>query len=924
MPISVKRLGASAIVLTIAISSHLAMGVPPDAPLVQLAQANASCFEWDVEYEGHDLPDTFRSLGHMVGRPFDCQRGCAADAQCQGWTYKRREGGCFYKSSDVGRTSRPPLDDDENNWVVSGAKHSRDCEHRGIDKDPNGFAGGHKWPCYEYNVAYLFSCGSARSHYRHGTENVIIQECHRMCYEVPGCRGFSWRDAFPRDGKIKRGVCFLCGKTETKICQPGAVSGWVEGRDCGAVPGTSFPPAPLPPFDQDGLHLRPADASLYHDLPTDPDAWGLGKNGTSEEISFHRGDLGVPSFLTGKLHYAVRTNEYAVDPPNCGCYHLGLTPDPNTSTVLQSLPLLVFPPEHCQKLCQMNPRCEAFSSVNYKCVLWSHMGGWAFDQVEPISVSGPKWCLSHLISRGYVCDVDHFRARFTSLSLLVLRIPNTQMAYGQACQAKIDGAPLVILLTVCLVVLVATAGAVHTRKRNGRTVVWRVVTAVLAALGCILHVVFVASLYQSSNSGGVLFWLGCSHYLFNVLFNAVCVVLYNLQWVSRHPFYRTWYDGGLSRSRLTGLPSASKITKTSEQDAQQQQQQEEQQHEDDGDRPIRLTFRRAATFHGHPVPPRRDRDRGRGRQADSAQKDTATEASRQEHWCVDTSGVPDTDNMSAYWPSIPVSQLSSGTRLPPFNHPQAPVACSSFLEPPIPLSQLSSDTVFPPFQHPQAPQLADSSIARSGSSGSFSDYNRTFVSADESVFTGNQVPPRLSESSPCFLSQPYGEGESGEKAPQREPDLENCTATTGATASRGAGLSNKRSHTDDLDDEMPFGGGGLGLVIMLFCSFFAIGVLHLCWSHLVKAPFFAIPVKAEAFGSLELLSLVGTVPILAIQLLTVFLSGGTGWFADSVPQVTLAAMLLSSVNTGGLLVRRVRGRCGKGRRRERQLNRGHL
>ena len=45
----------------------------------------------------------------------------------------------------------------------------------------------------------------------------------------------------------------------------------------------------------------------------------------------------------------------------------------------------------------------------------------------------------------------------------------------------------------------------------------------------------------------------------------------------------------------------------------------------------------------------------------------------------------------------------------------------------------------------------------------------------------------------------------------------------------------------------------------------SIGVLHIMWSKLADLPFLSIPVASDAFASLELLSLVGDVPICIVQ-----------------------------------------------------------
>ncbi|CEM02211.1 unnamed protein product, partial [Vitrella brassicaformis CCMP3155] len=130
---------------------------------------------------------------------------------------------------------------------------------------------------------------------------------------------------------------------------------------------------------------------------------------------------------------------------------------------------------------------------------------------------------------------------------------------------------------------------------------------------------------------------------------------------------------------------------------------------------------------------------------------------------------------------------------------------------------------------------------------------------------------------------------------------------TGHTSVEVARLINNNADRDETDG---FGSIGTGLIFVLFCSFFSIGVLHLCWSKLGNKSFFNIGVKPEAFLSLELLALVGYVPMLVLQLLTVFMSGGDGEVADAVPAATMAAILLAVVNIAGVLIRFVRGRCG--------------
>mmetsp|Transcript_8890 Transcript_8890/g.25613 ORF Transcript_8890/g.25613 Transcript_8890/m.25613 type:complete len:514 (+) Transcript_8890:286-1827(+) len=263
-----------------------------------------------------------------------------------------------------------------------------------------------------------------------------------------------------------------------------------QGHDCGPVPGTTWPPPPVPPLNRDGLHNMPADPSRYWGLPKEPNAWATGKKGTAEERSFQRGDIGAPPFLTKPLDYSVRANdEVRVGIANCGCYQFGVQPDPETSTIVANIDLLTYPPVSCQELCVEDPECEAFSSTDYKCLLWKNVTEWRLDQGEPIMISGPRLCPTTLIEQGYACSLDHYRAKFSSLSLLMLRIPKISMPYGESCPTQINPYVFVFIMAACLLVFMAYGYARHTRRRHPSTVVWRVVMAAppQSALSHTLH-----------------------------------------------------------------------------------------------------------------------------------------------------------------------------------------------------------------------------------------------------------------------------------------------------------------------------------------------------------------------------------------------------------------------------------------------------
>ncbi|CEM14069.1 unnamed protein product [Vitrella brassicaformis CCMP3155] len=789
--------------------STVTVAPPPDA----------SCYEWDTVFEGEDLSEPVNvttigledkigetpavgfdvnALGHIVQRPYDCQRGCQVYEQCKAWTFSRKEG-CFFRDQVQGRRDAPEEESEggDVNWYVSGDKFSTD-----------GDKGSLVSPCYEYNMACLYP--TSRHHHRQGVENVTTEQCHDLCREIPGCRAFLWLDRYPRDEKIVRGVCYFCGQKDRKICRPGAIMGWVESRDCGPPQGMPWPPPPLPPLTEDGVHLQPADPSLYFGLPLGPDSLAAGKKGTKEERSYQRGDLGIPPFLLVALNYPVRPLELeeAGTLTNCGCYHAGVQPAPG-STLITDLDVRAYAPSQCQDLCVEEPECEAFSSTKHKCLLWKYVTEWRLDQVEPIVVSGPRLCPATLIDQGYACNLDHYRAKYSSLSLLLLKIPGLSMPYGQSCPAMLSPWVFAYLAAVCGLVFAAFAYTRRSKKQYPNTVVWRVVVAVVAGLGTVTHVVFVGYLFRIDYRG-VIFWAACAHLLAMVFFNEITVVLYNLKWVTRHESY------ALTFRRKKREPPKDKSAKPADATCEQAEQPAVQPAQ---------PLKKSATL---------------------AVLHAAPEAVHQNQHPPATFSD---DTLVSYCPSFAFSALSS-------------------------------EAVF-----------GNHHAAHNGDM----DLPDEVVETTLPVHIGKM--PRPSESCPATVLV----------------DLlaikkEGSTDTTKSEQSSEHAVV-RLATIEEERDEHEFGGTGAGLVFVLFSSFFSIGVLHMCWSHFRHLPFFGIAVKSEAFLDLEMLALVGYVPMLIFQLLTVFLSSSFGGLADVVPPVTLAAILLAGTNIGGVLVRFVRGKC---------------
>jgi len=763
----------------------------------------------------------------------------------------------------------PPND---QNYFVSGKKYSYDCDRGGLVS-----------PCYEYNVAGLFV--TPRSHNRIGIENTTTEGCHDICKGIPGCLMFTWFHKYPRDQKVVDGVCFLFGNKDRKICHPGAVTGWVESHDCGPQEGSSFPPPPLPPMTHDWQHLSPADPSLYYGLPTDPDSRALGKKGSRGERSYHRGDLGAPPYLTKELRYQVRFNELArKQNENCGCYHLGVQPDPSTAVVLSNMQLLYFPPEQCQSLCQADRECDAFSSMRFQCLLWKNVTRWSLDQVEPISISGPKWCPGALLEQGYVCGVEHYRQRFTSLALLLLRVPDVTMPYGQPCSFEIDSRPLVAVLIVVMVVLLSVGLAYHSKKRHSGTVIWRVVAAVLAGLASIVHIVFVASLFRFGSGAGLVFWVGCAHFLFLILFNEASVVIVNLAWVTRHTTYRTLFQHRHKPAKVTTLadirvddkatttmatptplptPPPSRSTSavkkgfTTEASFQHQQHDDEHQH------------------HAHEPKDQTD---------DVCLSGAIAAPSFQMH--MHMNAPPEADSSRCVFPSI-LQALKA--------HPSAPIAAESSPDSPPPLLPLPVPQSLPAASHAATLEQRAEKPPKPTLSDIHEDSQRTTLAPE----TGRSTfcPFTTSAFEPATSATPTA---TEEKSVERESSV----ASKAAEGDGKRGVRWGRALTqDEWEGEEEARAFGPMFVSVLFGSFLSVGVLHVCWSSLFSLPFFSIPVSATAFETFELLSLVGDGPFLAIQLLTVFLSSRDGYFADSVPPVALAAILLSAGNIGGVVVR---------------------
>ncbi|CEM02252.1 unnamed protein product [Vitrella brassicaformis CCMP3155] len=820
----------------------------PGKATVPPPRENASCYEWDYNIPDNNISEPItvsaigvtdnvfeissvavdvNALGHMVARPYDCQRGCQVYDRCNAWTFTRR-GGCFLKSSDEGKVYQPEEKTESGieNWYVSGAKYSMDCTPQGALVSP----------CYEYNMMCLFP--NSRHHYQEGGEDLTVEECHNLCREIPACMAFTHFDRFPRNGQIVRNVCRICGQKDRKICAPGAVM----GHDCGPVPGTTWPPPPVPPLNRDGLHNMPADPSLYWGLPSEPNALATGKKGTAEERSFQRGDIGVPPFLTKPLDYSVRANdEVRVGIANCGCYQFGVQPDPETSTVVANIDLLTYPPASCQELCVEDPECEAFSSTDYKCLLWKNVTEWRLDQVEPIMISGPRLCPTTLIEQGYACSLDHYRAKFSSLSLLMLRIPKMSMPYGESCPTQINPYVFVFIMAACLLVFMAYGYARHTRRRHPSTVVWRVVMAALAAVGTIAHVAFVVSLFRG-NYIGILFWVACGHFLAMVLFNEVIVVIYNVFWVTSHPSYAQTF----SRLRIRRALTRDK-TKLSDSTTIATTQPDQQLNQP----PM---ARKSVSFVDHLAePPNIDDTEG----GDLESNKTAN------------------DDIASFCPSFDFSALSSDAVFGPWD---------------TQVGKHAGDLALPEEVTESAPPEIDSSPTTA---------SRKLTEVATPLGAQAADVPLVAESCPpTFTHEP--EAEAAKTIPSEN---------TGHTSVEVARLINNNTDRDETDGS---GGSGAetGLIFVLFCSFFSIGVLHLCWSKLGNKSFFNIGVKPEAFLSLELLALVGYVPMLLLQLLTVFMSGGDGEVADAVPAATMAAVLLAVVNIAGVLIRFVRGRCG--------------
>ncbi|CEL94459.1 unnamed protein product [Vitrella brassicaformis CCMP3155] len=836
---------------------------------------NASCYEWDFDYEGYNLSEPVivsttgindvdeapsvgldvNALGHMVARPYDCQRGCQAYDACKGWTFSRIKG-CFLKSSDAGRRHMPEETSENGiaNWYVSGGKYSMDCDR-----------GAFRSPCFEYNVACLFS--NTRHHYREGVENITLDECHDLCKGVPGCLAFTFFDRFPRDERVIRNVCQLCGQKDRKVCQAGAIMGWVEGHDCGPAPGSTWPPPPVPPLTHDGMHQLPADPALYYGLPTEPNALAAGKKGTKEERSFHRGDLGAPSFLTKSLNYAVRAYDLSrVGLANCGCYHQGVQPDPDTSTMISNIDLLVYPAEGCQELCREEPDCEAFSSSQFKCMLWKNVTSWRLDQVEPIVVSGPRLCPGTIIDQGYACSLDHYRARFSSLSLLVLRMPGISVPYGQSCPTDVDLYVIVFLLAAGLLTFAAYVTARQSKKHHPSTVVWRVVAATVAGLGTVAHVVFVIYLFRVDYTGW-LFWAGCIHFLCMILFNEITVVLYNLTWVTSHPSYALTFSR--AKRDTDGSHKRTKRKKTILVDIQAEQQ------------PLK---QKAATFLGHMMEP--------PPAPDATESDIKGPAASTE------------EDVMSFCPTFALSHLSTEAVFCTRGHMMADLP----EEPPV-FIQSGEYTHQAELQQQQRQhEEQDDGEEEVGQQEAALEEIDTAPTPEGIKSTKDTTPICSSDVPKVFKSCP----------PAFAAPLE--SATTKSRESTCKTVKEEDASTDhavlavalaDEKDDDAFGGDGAGLVFVLFGSFFSIGVLHLGWSNFRSLPYFSIPVKSEAFRSLELMALVGYVPMLTLQLLAVFLSDSDGVLADIVPPATLTALLLTLINTCGVIVRYMAGRCSK-------------
>ena len=91
------------------------------AVLWLLAAATASteawkCWENNTAYFGNNIPE---SMSYQLSTSA-CQQSCAEHSGCSYWTWGRRAGECYLKTSDDGRMSMSPMTDD----YVSGTK---DC-----------------------------------------------------------------------------------------------------------------------------------------------------------------------------------------------------------------------------------------------------------------------------------------------------------------------------------------------------------------------------------------------------------------------------------------------------------------------------------------------------------------------------------------------------------------------------------------------------------------------------------------------------------------------------------------------------------------------------------------------------------------------------------------------------------------------------
>ena len=74
------------------------------------------CWEDNTAYYGNNIPD---SMSYQPSTSA-CQQLCAEHSRCSYWTWGRRAGECYLKTSDDGRMSMSPMTD----VYVSGTK---DC-----------------------------------------------------------------------------------------------------------------------------------------------------------------------------------------------------------------------------------------------------------------------------------------------------------------------------------------------------------------------------------------------------------------------------------------------------------------------------------------------------------------------------------------------------------------------------------------------------------------------------------------------------------------------------------------------------------------------------------------------------------------------------------------------------------------------------